>query len=32
MKINDPEGYFESLRKLERNVYMLVLCHSPNDG
>ena len=23
MKINDPEGYFESLRKLERNVYML---------
>ena len=23
MKINDPEGYFESLRKLERDVYML---------
>ena len=23
MKINDPERYFESLRKLERNVYML---------
>ena len=23
MRINDPEGYLESLRKLERNVYML---------